>query len=297
MPYVTEYGAYLGSIFKFVWDILKEVWHLLGPVLIPTFKIIVQWARILMELAKIIFKIFVGLAKILVEIVKAPFRLLEVLTGGALKVKQIIDKMMEFVTGMQVTFQLLGIYIDAVVDKVVGSIDRLIWKFREFYKEHKKVIDVLVGLGTGGISGVGGKGFKVQTYKTKAEADIAREAAAEKRKKSTFLQRLWGGEFEYNPIILDEETMKKSEEVNDAQRKKLKEFLKNEVLGGFKPIDSVLTPEEEKRYQEEKNKEKEEDPGQKGVYINKQINTKIEITVPPFIRDLNPLIDTGRFIG
>jgi len=250
-----------------------------------------------MEIFKITYKVLVGFAKILVEIIKAPFRLLEVLTGGALKVEQIIDKMMEFVTGMQVTFQLLGIYIDAVVEKVVGSIDRLIWKFREFYKEHKKVIDILVALGTGGISGVGGKGFKIETYKTKAEADIAREAADKKRKSSTFLQRLWGGDYEYNPIIRDEESIKKKESMNDESTKKLKDFLKNEVLGGFKPIDSVLTPEEEKRYQEEKNKKKEEVPGQKGVYINKQINTKIEITVPPFIRDLNPLIDTGRIIG
>lgn len=288
MPYVTEYGAYLGSLFKFVWDMLKQVWHLLGPVLVPVFKIIIQLARAMMEILKITYKILVGFAKVLVEIIKLPFRLLEVLTGGALKVEQIINKMMEFVTGMQVTFQLLGIFIDAIVEKIVGGIDRLIWKFREFYKEHKKVIDIFVALGTGGISGIGG-GADAKIYKTRAEADIAREEAV-KKQKGGFFDNVAG------ELVFDEESLEKLNK-DGGLSKKIKDFLIDDFkrrFGGIIPEGDVLTPEEEKRYQEEKNKKKEEAPDQYGVYINKQINNHTEIKMLPFTPVINPLTDTGR---
>jgi len=138
MPYVTEFGAYLGSIFKFTWDMLKEVWHLLGPVLVPTFKILIQLMRMGWETVKMFFKIVVSLTKILVAMVQAPYKLLNVLTGTATKTQNIIDSMMEFVTGMQVTFQLFGIFIDAIVEKIISSMDRAIQKFEELVYKIKK---------------------------------------------------------------------------------------------------------------------------------------------------------------
>jgi hypothetical protein len=138
MPYVTEFGTYLGSIFKFTWDMLKEVWHIIGPVLVPTFKILIQLLRMGWETMKMIFKIVVSLTKILVAMVMAPWKLLNVLTGTAERTQSIIDSMMEFVTGMQVTFQLFGIFIDAIVEKIITSMDRAIAKFEDLVYRIKK---------------------------------------------------------------------------------------------------------------------------------------------------------------
>ena len=57
----------------------------------------------------------ISLVKVFVQLVLAPFKLLDILTGASEKVKAIIDKLAEFVTGLQVTFQLFGIFIDSIV--------------------------------------------------------------------------------------------------------------------------------------------------------------------------------------
>ena len=111
----------------------------------------------------------------------------------------------------------------------------------------------------------------------------------------TIAEKLTGGTLK--PQFLSEEKMNEIKKENSKKWDKTRSNW-DEIKKVWNKIENPFwSDEDEKKYQEEKNKKKEEVPGQKGVYIDKQINTKIEITVPPFIRDLNPLIDTGRIIG
>ena len=269
MPYVTEFGAFLGAVFKFVWDMLKEVWHLLGPVLIPVFKILVQLGRMMMETFKIIFKIFVGLAKILVEIVKAPFRLLEVLTGGALKVEAIINKMMEFVTGMQVTFQLLRIFIDAIVEKIISGIDRLIAKFTEFYSKNKRVIDALTTMGMSEASNLlpegKGKDFVKESLPTFENIGNGKGISA-----SDFI-----------PGVRQYRNLKKQfEGMGDGT---LIQKQRNNNGLDFIPV-----------MQQYRNLKKQFETMGSGTFIDKQINNHTEIKMLPFTPVINTSNDSGR---
>jgi phage-related protein len=291
MPYVTEYGAYLGSLFKFVWDMLKEVWHLLGPVLVPVFKILIQFGRAMMEILKITYKILVGIAKVLVEIIKLPFRLLEVLTGGALKVKQIIDKMMEFVTGMQVTFQLLGIFIDAIVEKIVGGIDRIIYKFTALYSKHGKLIRSLAALASGGagvfaMAGEGGTS-EVKMYKTKEEAKAAQEAYYKKRSEMSTFEKLTSGNL--TPIFASEEGMKEIQERNSKKWDKTRSNW-DKVKEQWNKLDlnPFWSDEDEKKYQESKEND------QVNLNIERQINNIIYNYNLPFTPVINTANDSGR---
>jgi len=146
-PFVTEFGTFIGSILKFIWDSIKLIWSIIGPVLIPAFKIMVQLVRIIFEVGKAIASTFISLAKIIISVVSAPIKLLSSILGVSNGIKRITDGLSEFVTGLQVTFSLLEVFMEGVVQKIVIGIDLMIKKITEFFnlkgiKEFLKIGDV-----------------------------------------------------------------------------------------------------------------------------------------------------------
>lgn len=131
-PYVVEFGTYLGAIFKYVWDLLGLIWQVIGPVLIPAFKIIIQLCRVVWEVGKMLMNTFVQLGKILFEIGSIPIRILNAILGIDSKVESITDKLMKFVLGLQITFMFVQIFLEGVVKAISDGVDTIIGKFQEF---------------------------------------------------------------------------------------------------------------------------------------------------------------------
>lgn len=216
LPYVTEYGTYIGAWIKYIWDYLKEIWHLVGPVLIPVLKIIVQLWRVVAEWVKTAFHISISLLKVFVQLVLLPSKLLNILTGASEKVKAIIDKLAEFVVGLKVTFQLFGIFIDSVVKKIINAIDALINKI----KGNKDLVALLKGLGTLGLSNSGDMP-NIVVHKTEAEAKAAREREAMEWRNSNWFHKIIKGPVSTMHLTpVQREAIEKSTEKDAAERRK-----------------------------------------------------------------------------
>jgi phage-related protein len=159
--FAREWGTMLGASIKFVWEMLKQIGQLVAPVLIPGFKMLVQTMRIIFEVVKFILNVIIQIGRVLVAVLMIPYRILDALFGVGDKLKNIIDEMSEFVTGLQVTFMLLEIFIKGVVDSIVQGIDNMIAKlksfakvFSDFYNNNKRAIDALTTLGASEIVNV-----------------------------------------------------------------------------------------------------------------------------------------------
>ncbi len=136
-PYLTELGAALGTTFKTLFDTLRLIWKIVGPKLVPAFKIFVQLSRIAMEIWKALWNTFIQLGKILVEIVTLPFRLLNAIFGINVRIENIIGNLQKLVLGLQITFMFLRIYLDGILEDVENSTNRMVSAAQRFGKELK----------------------------------------------------------------------------------------------------------------------------------------------------------------
>jgi hypothetical protein len=129
-PFLVELGAFFGSTFKAIFEVLKSVFIILSPGL-----------RILKELFRILFQIGIFFNQTFVKALQFTFRILDKLFGGAFGklVSGLIEKLSEFVTGLQIMVQFWGVYIDYVFNKLEQRIDRLI----AYMKRLKPLFDLL----------------------------------------------------------------------------------------------------------------------------------------------------------
>jgi hypothetical protein len=125
-PYVTEFGAYVGSIFKFLWDVLKECWNIIGPFLIPAFKVIVQLIRIVWSISRFILTMFIDWMKIMVMFIKLPFQLVDAIFGISKGIGSLIDELTEFVTGFQITLMFIEIFVTGLIAEIERSFSAMI---------------------------------------------------------------------------------------------------------------------------------------------------------------------------
>lgn len=152
--FAREAGTVLGATVKFIWEMLKQIGETLAPTIIPAFKMLINVIRTVFEVVKFIFNIIIQIGRVLVAVSMIPYRILDALFGVGDKLKNIIDEMSEFVTGLQVTFMLLEIFIKGVVDTIIQGIDNMIAKlksfikvFSDFYNNNKRAIDAITTLG------------------------------------------------------------------------------------------------------------------------------------------------------
>lgn len=142
-PYAVEFGAVIGTTFKFMWEMMKRVWEIVGPVLIPAFKIFVQLVRVIFETFKAVLNTAVSLARIIITIVTLPIRMLNTLLGISLKIEDITRGLMGFVAGLQTTFMLFDIFITGVADKIKLATDYLIRNLENFIHKYQKYFDII----------------------------------------------------------------------------------------------------------------------------------------------------------
>jgi phage-related protein len=101
---------------------LKAIGSVLGPIYIPMFKVLMQVIRVIWEVLKVVFNISIGIIKVIASVINGALRLLSILTGSSTTLESILNRMMEFVTGLQVTFSLFSIYIDGLVAEISNAI-------------------------------------------------------------------------------------------------------------------------------------------------------------------------------
>ena len=143
-PYVTELGAYLGAVLKYVWGLFKLIWDIVGPVLVPAFKIIIQLFRIVWELGKGFMTTFIQLGKILVEIVSLPFKMLNAILGIKSGIEWIVSGLMKIVLGLQITFMFVQIFMEGLVKKISSVVNGIIDGIKLITSEISRAFDELV---------------------------------------------------------------------------------------------------------------------------------------------------------
>ena len=143
-PYVTELGTYLGAVLKYVWGLFKLIWDIVGPVLVPAFKIIIQLFRIVWEIGKGFMTTFIQLGKILVEIVSLPFKMLNAILGIKSGIEWIVSGLMKIVLGLQITFMFVQIFMEGLVKKISSVVNGIIDGIKLITSEISRAFDELV---------------------------------------------------------------------------------------------------------------------------------------------------------
>jgi hypothetical protein len=118
-PFLVELGASIGFAFKYIWDMLQNIWKVLGPVLIPAGKIFVQIARILMTL-------FINFGKIIIKIgglIADVFMTIGKHIGSMKFIEKLVYEITEFVTGLQMTFQMFSEVLDDIFGGIIKKLD------------------------------------------------------------------------------------------------------------------------------------------------------------------------------
>ena len=157
-PGLTEIGSAIGSVFTFIWDLLKQIGKLLGPVLVPGLKIIWQLIRLIFVFVEQILYFVMWIIRVVVQLVSIFVGWFDKLFGLSDRIKAMTSWLVDFIAGMKAAFELDKIYLEWLVDnigvKFNAFIDRMLKKLREvwdflkrFYQENHRLIDFFLTFG------------------------------------------------------------------------------------------------------------------------------------------------------
>jgi len=118
-PFLTEIGAMVGSVIRFLYTTLKTVFTVIKPILGPTLAILRTFTQVLIFIFQNLTK---GL-EMATWLINKIFKFLGI--------NSIMNKLSEFITGLQMYIQFWGIYIDYVFEKLRNNIDKLFEKLEK----------------------------------------------------------------------------------------------------------------------------------------------------------------------
>jgi hypothetical protein len=130
-PFLMDFGAALGSVFKFVFDIVTVLGSVFLTVLAPAFKIVLQLVRVFFETMKFVFTLFIQLANLIISIVALPFKIIDALFGVSSKIEGILSYLEDFVMALQIIFMFLTIYIKGLFTSITETIDAFLKKNKD----------------------------------------------------------------------------------------------------------------------------------------------------------------------
>jgi hypothetical protein len=134
-PFFVEFGASMGAVFKFMWELLKGIFGIVKTML----SIWLQVYRVILAIGTFLWQTFGKALKFIFELVEKIFNKI----GGAGIVNEIVNRLMEIVTYLQSMFQIAGVYVDHFFQNILDWIDKLTLK--GFFRD-------LLNLGTGGLN-------------------------------------------------------------------------------------------------------------------------------------------------
>lgn len=271
-PVITEFGHAVGSVIKLIYTVGKEILPALAfgrlmkllPILFTVGKAIFGWLPIFRILRMLVLSQFIKpLMPLLLQVVgvlnqigifinntlirafqflaKVANAFMRIFFGSSLD--KLMNKLSEFITGMQMYIQFWGIYIDYVFAKLELRIDKATFAIKNFFRYLKEIFDRYskLGLIQGFLSTPGSQYLEKETpeQKKKAIEQIKKMSPAELKNLITPNQSLqsteiWKERTKQGIIPKDEteymmmlegfsDTIKKNTEVNNLLLKKLNE--------------------------------------------------------------------------
>lgn len=139
-PYLTEFGAALGSVFKFVWESVSAISRILGIVLVPAWRIFVEGIRVVFEVLKAVVNTFVQLVGFVIELLDIPLTFISRFLGINAAIENVVEMLRNLVLGLQITFMFLGIYLQGVFE----DLKSFLVDFVEYYDREIKGIVVMI---------------------------------------------------------------------------------------------------------------------------------------------------------
>lgn len=138
-PGLVEFGAMIGSIFKFIWDMAKAAWNFLNAtgMLTAFFKIIWQLLRAIFSIVTGVLRTASQLVSLFVDLFMVLFRSFDRVFHFSDFLGGLVKYVTQFVTGIQIMFHMLGIFIRGISREIVQAFERMIQAMKNWILDAK----------------------------------------------------------------------------------------------------------------------------------------------------------------
>lgn len=234
-PFFIEFGAMLGSIIKYMYTSVKYFFNLIRPLLPPILAILRIFNQLIIFVAQTLTKALELFMKIVNRFYKA------------FGIDKLMNKLEEFIVGLQMYIQFWGIYIDYAFEKIIKNIDKLFEKLKAL----KPFMELLGNAVTGNLGAYVGEKISEKTGIGKIDTAIQRSfdrnikepmIEAIKEGWNNFLERQkaaagWGEDQKLFPALID--NLKKTNRFLDNLNRKMSEERGEAQKSGNKGLDMV----------------------------------------------------------
>lgn len=177
-PGLVETGRAMGAALKGVWDTLKVIWQILGPVILPILQMIWQIFRSVLAISIALIETFVRFFRLISEVGVVLMGWSERLTGFGASLARIVDWLTKLVLWLQMIFQMMGIAIDGYIAQIRDALMSIPGWFERmftaigntitsFYERHKSKLDPIINIlrASYGIATLGASELAIQAYR------------------------------------------------------------------------------------------------------------------------------------